>query len=176
MFNNARDVEANIQSETEMLIELQVVGLVALAMVLGAVIGFERELADKPAGMRTHMFVAGAAALLVALGDVLITRFDADFDSTVIRADPVRIIEAVVTGVAFLGAGTIIRHGTQSNTVEGLTTAASLLFTAAIGVSVALRQYTLAVSATILALVTLRIVHAIATRLMHLKTKSAKEK
>ncbi len=101
------------------------------------------------------MLVAGAAALLVALGDVLVRHFDVEMSNNVLRSDPIRIIEAVVTGVAFLGAGTIIRGG-ASDSVKGLTTAASLLFVAAIGICVALAQFVTAVGATLLVLITLR--------------------
>jgi putative Mg2+ transporter-C (MgtC) family protein len=128
---------------------------VGLAMVLGAIIGFEREVEEKPAGLRTHMLVAGAAALFVALVDVVVERFGVGLGVDLVRSDPVRIIEAVVTGISFLGAGTIIlRRGKQQ--VEGLTTAASILFTAAVGVCVALAQFVLAVGATLLVLGTLR--------------------
>ncbi len=76
-------------------------------------------------------------------------------DGGLVRSDPVRIIEAVVTGVSFLGAGTIVlRRGKRQ--VEGLTTAASILFTAAVGVCVALSQVVLAIGATVLVLITLR--------------------
>jgi putative Mg2+ transporter-C (MgtC) family protein len=120
-------------------------------MALGAVIGVERELSDKPAGLRTHMLVSGAAALLVAIGETLVT---ADvWPADVLQADPVRIIEAVITGVAFLGAGTIIRQG--EGHVEGLTTAASLLFVAGVGICVALHQLVLAAGVTVLALLVL---------------------
>jgi putative Mg2+ transporter-C (MgtC) family protein len=135
--------------------ELQILGWVALAMVLGAIIGYEREKADKPAGLRTHMLVAGAAALLVTLGDVVVARFDVALGRDLVQSDPIRIIEAVITGVSFLGAGTIIRHRGK-NQVEGLTTAASLLFAAALGVCVALSRAMLAVGLTLLVLVTLR--------------------
>jgi len=146
------------------LLELKILGHVGVAMLLGAVIGFERELADKPAGMRTHMFVAGAAALLVSLADILVVRFAEDYSSGLIRSDPIRVIEAIVTGVAFLGAGTIIRRGSRT-LVQGLTTAATLLFTAALGICVAVQSYVLAVGATALALLTLRLVHALEIRL-----------
>jgi putative Mg2+ transporter-C (MgtC) family protein len=56
------------------------------------------------------MLVAGAAALLVSIGDVFVTRFSVDLGSEVVRSDPMRIVEEVITGVSFLGAGTIIRH------------------------------------------------------------------
>ncbi len=155
----------------EYLLQLKILGYVALAMVLGAIIGLERELADKPAGMRTHMLVAGSAALLLLLGDTLLARFKDQFASDLIRSDPIRIIEAIVTGVAFLGAGTIIRRGNQT-AVEGLTTAAALLFTAAVGISVALKQILVAAGTTLFALGTLRLAHALETRL---RPKAGKE-
>lgn len=127
---------------------------VFVAMVLGGMIGWEREAADKPAGLGTHMLVAGAAALFVGLGDTLMTRLVTSEGHDVIQGDPIRLIQAVVAGVAFLGAGTIVRAG--KGQVEGLTTAASLLVTAAVGVSVAVGQYVLAVGVALLILVTLR--------------------
>jgi len=114
-------------------IEFQILAHVGLAMVLGAAIGLEREIKDKPAGLRTHMLVAGAAALFVALSDVVVRHFSTGLGGQLLRADPVRVIEAVVTGVSFLGAGTIIRRSAKRE-VEGLTTAASILFSAAMGV------------------------------------------
>lgn len=135
--------------------QLAILGTVLLAMLLGAVVGFERELLDKPAGFRTHMLVAGAAALLVAVGEILVEQQAATLEAQAVRSDPVRVIEAVITGVSFLGAGTIIRQAGESR-VEGLTTAASLLFVAAIGVCVALHQFVLAVGVTIIALGVLR--------------------
>jgi putative Mg2+ transporter-C (MgtC) family protein len=136
-------------------IQFQILAYVALAMLLGAAIGLEREIEDKPAGLRTHMLVAGAAALLVALGDVMIKHFNVALGSELVRSDPIRIIQAVITGVSFLGAGTIIRHS-STHQVEGLTTAASILFAAAVGVCAALSQLVLAVGVTALVLVTLR--------------------
>lgn len=142
------------------LAQLQILASVALAMALGAAIGFERELVHKPAGLRTHMLVAGAATFFVSLGDVVIQRFSVALGGALVQSDPVRIIEAVITGVSFLGAGTIIVHRAQGSTpsrqVEGLTTAASILFAAAVGVSVALSQWLLAIGATLLVLITLR--------------------
>ncbi len=136
------------------LMQFEIIGEVALAMLLGGVIGFERELADKPAGFRTQMLVAGAAALLVGLGDAMLLRFMADpkLNAT---GDPIRIVEAIITGISFLGAGTIFRRD-QSEQVQGLTTAASILFCAAVGISVALRQFVLALGVTVLALIVLR--------------------
>jgi putative Mg2+ transporter-C (MgtC) family protein len=101
--------------------QLYILGFVALAMSLGASVGLNRELANRPAGLRTHMLVAGAAALLVSLGDVLVRHFDMTLSNNMLRSHPIHIIEAVVTGVAFLGAGTIIR-GNATDSVEGLMT------------------------------------------------------
>lgn len=128
---------------------------VGIAMVLGALIGLDREFKDKPAGLRTHMLVAGAAALLVILGDLVIQDYASDVGDDLVRTDPIRIVQAVITGVTFLGAGTIIRSG-SGHRVEGLTTAASILFAAAVGISVALTHYLLAGGATLLVLATLR--------------------
>lgn len=140
--------------------QLQIVVSVAIATVLGGLIGTERELAGRPAGLRTHAILAAAACLLVGLGDVLVAHFVADFPSSVLRADPIRIVEAIVTGTAFLGAGTIFRHRGNAQ-VEGLTTAASLLLVAAIGIAVALRQLLIAGMVTVLSLVLLRLARAL---------------
>lgn len=129
---------------------------VLLAMALGGAIGLERELANKPAGLRTNMLVAAAAALLVSLGEATVTFFTSELDTpSILRIDTIRIIEAVVTGVSFIGAGTIIRRGSELE-VEGLTTAATLLVTAAIGIAAALRQRGLALAVTLAVIATLR--------------------
>lgn len=127
---------------------------VAGAMILGGIIGLEREFAGKPAGLRTHMLVTGSSALLVVLGDYMIQYYGSSSYIDAIRADPIRIIEAIVTGISFLGAGTIIfRSGKK--VVEGLTTAASILFAAAIGISVALDQFLMAAVLTLMVIVIL---------------------
>jgi putative Mg2+ transporter-C (MgtC) family protein len=121
---------------------------ILLASILGGVVGLEREVANKPAGLRTHMLVAASAALLIALGGVLVDLYD---DLEFLRTDPIRIIEAIIVGISFLGAGTIFQRE-QDDRVEGLTTSASILFTAGIGISVGLWQIPLAVGSTILIL------------------------
>jgi putative Mg2+ transporter-C (MgtC) family protein len=133
--------------------ELKVTGEVAIAMILGGLIGLEREAAHKPAGFRTHMLVAGAAALLVGLGHALVREFGQEVGR--LQSDPIRIVEAIVTAVGFLGAGTIFRRE-QSEVVEGLTTAAALLLCAALGVCVAVERFILAGGVTILTLIVLR--------------------
>lgn len=127
---------------------------VVYAMFLGGLMGLERELAEKPAGLRTHMFVAGASCLLVVLGEIMIAKYSSGTVVEAIQADPIRIMEAIITGISFLGAGTIIFRN-QDETVEGLTTAASILFVAAIGIAVALQQYILGAILTVIAIVIL---------------------
>lgn len=116
----------------------QIIGLV-IAIVLGGIIGIERELNHKPAGVRTHM--------IVALGACLFTYASISFG-----VDPARIASGIVTGIGFIGAGTILASGTK---IEGITTAASLWTTAAIGLLVGLDEFALASFATLLVLVIL---------------------
>jgi len=132
--------------------QIQVLAYVAISMVLGGLVGLDRQLADKPAGLKTHMLVAGSATLFVSLGQIIVLSYDVGPE--LMKTDPIRIIEAVITGVSFLGAGTIIKR--WSNKVEGLTTAATLLLVAAVGVCVALAQIPLAVGVALLVLLTLR--------------------
>jgi putative Mg2+ transporter-C (MgtC) family protein len=137
------------------LAQLRILGAVGISMLLGALIGIDREFADKPAGLRTHMLVAGAATLFMDLSDVIVSHFYSQFDHGILTANPVRIMQAVITGVSFLGAGTILRR--SSKQIEGLTTAASILFATAIGIAVALSQLVLAIGATLIVLVVLRV-------------------
>lgn len=134
---------------------------VVLALMMGGAIGLERELAHRPAGFRTHMLVAAAAAMFVGLADVLVGRFSIETYGEILRADPIRILEAIVAGVAFLGAGTIFRD--RESGISGLTTAASVLMASAIGVAIALGQIALAIGATIITLMVLRVLHRFET-------------
>ena len=112
---------------------------------MGGIIGIERELARKPAGIRTHMFVAGAATLVMAISILLIDQFNRTYDN--VQSDPVRVIEAIIVGISFIGAGTVLKSEKDHN-VYYLTTAASILFASAIGITVALERYWLAISLT----------------------------
>ncbi|HEX5837699.1 MAG TPA: MgtC/SapB family protein [Anaerolineales bacterium] len=128
--------------------ELQMLGKVVVAALLGGLVGIEREFAERPAGLRTHMLVGGTAAFFVMLANILLLSFE---PRDILTADPVRVVEAVVVGISFLGAGTILKyreHGER--VVEGLTTSASILSVAAIGIAVALDAYILAVGAALL--------------------------
>ncbi len=140
-----------------MSLQVNIVVNIALSMLLGALVGLERELENKPAGLRTHMLVAGAATLFVSLGSILVQHYVRYVGEAIVRSDPVRIVQATVIGVSFLGAGTIFFRQTH-NYIEGLTTAASILFTTGVAVAVALYQYVVALGATLLILITLRAV------------------
>jgi len=135
--------------------QLQLLGKVVFALLLGGAIGLERESADKPAGLRTHMLVAASATMLTGLGNFVVSELGVRSD--IIRTDPIRIIEAVITGITFLGAGTIIRYRGEGE-IEGLTTAASLLLVGALGIGIALNQFVLCVGVTIVMLVTLLVI------------------
>lgn len=128
---------------------------VVIASALGAIVGLERELANRPAGFRTHTIMAGTAALLVVLADYLVFEVLTDTGTAVVRADPVRIVEAIVVGVSFLGAGTIFRS--REDSIIGLTTGASLLMVAAIGIAVGIGLLYLAIAVTMLGLLVLRV-------------------
>lgn len=135
---------------------------VTLAMALGGVLGVERQSVGKAAGLRTHMLIAGTAALLVVLADGVAERFARASAEMRLQVDPLRVIEAIVAGVGFVGAGTIIRRAPDD--VSGLTTAASLLMTAAIGMSVAVGQIVTAAGVTALVLLTLTAMRALEPR------------
>ncbi len=137
--------------------QLSILAQLVVAMVLGGMIGLDREAAEKPAGLRTHILVAGASALLVSLGELVVKQLTGELGTVVIREDPIRIIAAIITGVSFLGAGTIIRQRSNGG-VKGLTTAASLLFVSVIGITVSLSEWFVAIAATILVLVILRLI------------------
>ena len=128
--------------------EFQMLGKIIIAALLGGLVGIEREFAERPAGLRTHMLVGATATLFVILADLLLSNFD---PRDIVTADPVRVIEAIVVGISFLGAGTILKYRQEGErVVEGLTTSASILSVAAIGIAVALDAYVLAVGAALL--------------------------
>ncbi len=115
-----------------MISDMELVMRIALAVLLGGVIGFERELRHKTAGFRTNILICMGSALLTIVS-IKITH---DYTSTV--ADPGRIAAQIVTGIGFLGAGAIMR---SRGSVIGLTTAASIWVTAAVGIAVGTGYY-----------------------------------
>ncbi len=135
-----------------------VVRLVA-ALVAGAIIGFEREVHNRPAGIRTHALAAEGAALFTMTA-VLIS-IEAD-KAGYGPSDPSRIVSTIVQGIGFLAAGLIFAHQQK---VRGLTTAAGLWVTAAIGVLCGTGLYFLAIIATIATTIVLAIVRILEDRM-----------
>jgi putative Mg2+ transporter-C (MgtC) family protein len=123
------------------------------ALVLCGLIGLERETRDRPAGLRTHMLVGLAAALYCLI--MLEVLAASDIFSDRISSDPLRLIEAVTSGVAFLAAGMII---VTRGKVKGLTTGAGLWLAAAIGLSTGFGFWMMAAATTALALVVIKLV------------------
>lgn len=121
-----------------------------VAMLLAGAIGWERERRDKPAGLRTHILIAVAACVFTLLGFELATITIESSER--LRVDPLRLIEAVTAGVAFLAAGTII---TGKGGVRGLTTGAGMWLAGAIGLACGMGEIPLAVLATALTLMVL---------------------
>ncbi|MGP1515101.1 MAG: MgtC/SapB family protein [Bacteroidales bacterium] len=120
-----------------------------LATILGVAIGFEREIHAKEAGVKTHLLVSMGSCLFMILS---IYGFDGLYDKEHSSFDPSRIAAQVVTGIGFLGAGTIIF---RKNIIRGLTTAAGLWVTCAIGLACGCGSYSIAITTTVLALVSM---------------------
>ncbi len=121
------------------------------ALVVGGLIGLERTYRGRPAGFRTHALVCLSTSLLMLI-TVYETRWFPDITQGRISLDPTRMAQGIMTGIGFLGAGTIMKEGSS---VRGLTTAASLWITAAIGILVGIGFFFPALFATVLTLVTL---------------------
>lgn len=121
-------------------IDIAMIIRVTIALVLGGVVGFERERGDRPAGLRTHMLVAAGSACF-SIASIY------GFDLQTKEADLARVAANVVSGVGFLGAGTILRDG---STIRGLTTASSIWIVASIGMLTGLGLVWLALYTTFL--------------------------
>jgi putative Mg2+ transporter-C (MgtC) family protein len=145
--------------ELELLILLRLV----IAAVLSGLIGYERERGGKDAGLRTHMLVAVGAALFVSFTDLFIIEYQpltppGPPGNFRVQIEPLATVEAIVTGISFLGAGTIFVAGRQGR-VKGLTTAASIWVTAAVGIAVGLERYVVATGSTLLILIILKVMN-----------------
>ena len=134
--------------------ELQFLVRLLIAAALAAVLGWEREHARKSAGLRTHMLVGIAAALYTSLAELSVSALPPGQQG--FQADPIRAIQAVAIGIGFLGSG-VIFVSRQEDRVHGLTTAASIWATAAIGIAAGLELYLLALGATAMLLFVLRV-------------------
>lgn len=136
--------------------EAEAVWRLLAAAVLGSMVGFEREVSDQPAGLRTHLTVALGAAVFGVVSTLGFSEFVTDQRDVNIQFDVTRVASQVVVGIGFLGAGMIFRAGSK---IRNLTTAASLWVTAAIGLSCGVGDIgvaTVATAALIVALLLLR--------------------
>jgi putative Mg2+ transporter-C (MgtC) family protein len=127
-----------------------------VAVLLGALIGYDRERQDSAAGLRTHMLVALGTALVV------IAAQQSEMDSEAVS----RVLQGIVAGIGFLGAGAIIKLN-EKEQIKGLTTAATIWSTAAIGIAAGLGQAVTAAAATLLALVILALLPRVEMRIAH---------
>lgn len=118
-----------------------------LACLLGGVIGYEREQTHRPAGFRTHILVCVGSALVMVTSEYLFRKY-----SGIVNMDPARLGAQVISGIGFLGAGTIMREGFN---VKGLTTAASLWTVCCVGLAAGSGYYEGAVLATLIVFLTL---------------------
>jgi putative Mg2+ transporter-C (MgtC) family protein len=141
----------------ELVMAVRVIG----ALVIGAAIGFERTFHGRPAGFRTHALVCVASALLM-LVTVYQSHWMTETPIDAIRIDPTRMAQGIMTGIGFLGAGVIFKEGL---TVRGLTTAASIWITAAIGILVGVGFYFAAVLGAVATLAVLAMFRWIERRL-----------
>ena len=137
---------------------------VVIAAVLGGLIGFDRERRNKAAGIRTHMLVAMGAALFMASAYLIADDLgDQDAGAVALRVDPTRMAQGIVTGVGFIGAGQIFQsHGN----VQGLTSAAGIWVTAAIGLLVGLGYYAVPIASTVLVVLVIGVLGALEARVM----------
>jgi putative Mg2+ transporter-C (MgtC) family protein len=126
------------------------------ACLLGAAIGFERDIHGRAAGLRTNMLVCAGAALFMLISVAMAELFSGGAESTGLRVDPTRIAAQIVTGIGFLGAGTIIKEGFN---IRGLTTAACLWVSAGVGMAAGAGLFELAILVTLAGLFTLVIVN-----------------
>lgn len=140
--------------------EVQMVLRLVLATVLGGMVGIERGKGDRPAGLRTHVLVCVGSTLFMLVsifgfGDT--TPVHTTVDDLGVRRDSARIAAQVVSGIGFLGAGTIIHEGLS---VKGLTTAATMWMVSAIGLAVGSGMYIVSIASTVLTLVVLTVLHS----------------
>ena len=138
------------------------------ATILAGVIGAERELSDQPAGFRTHALVGLGAATFAVISAYGFDALVSAGPTSVMRADVTRVVSQIVVGIGFLGGGAIVKYGTS---IRGLTTAATLWITAAIGTAAGLGAWVLSISATLIALATLTGLRPV----RHLLRRHAKE-
>jgi len=140
-----------------------ILGRLALAFLLGGIIGWEREYEDKPAGLRTFILVCVGAALFVLTVLEAVEQAQSMTRVGPTRVDPVRIISSIAQGIGFLGAGTIL---VSRGSVLGLTTAAAIWATSAVGVASGLGLWRIALAGTVLTFIALRVLGPLTPRIV----------
>ena len=133
-----------------------------LAAVLGAVVGLEREVHGRPAGIRTYLLLCMGSALIMVVSELLFFKYEAKGLTDILRADPGRIAAQAITGIGFLGAGVILRY---KDTIRGLTTAAAIWVACAVGLAIGAGFYLFGGAVTGLTLVSLVGLKALERRL-----------
>ncbi len=148
--------------------DMEILIRIVVSIILGSIIGFEREITNKSAGLRTQ--------ILVCLGSCIFTILSIYGFSTAVTlyplGDPARIAAQIITGIGFIGAGTVLRQGL---TVTGLTTASTLWIAAAIGMACGCGKLDIAIVCTVLAVVVLVLIRIIEFKLMPKNQKHMKK-
>lgn len=125
----------------------QIIMRLVVSAILGGIIGIERESSNRPAGFRTHILVTLGSALMMIISTT-------SFDPFVYNNDPMRLAAQVVSGIGFLGAGTVLKDG---DTVKGLTTAAAIWVCGGIGLAIGVGMYEAGIIATLISFFSLTI-------------------
>lgn len=136
---------------------------ILLSAIIGGIIGIEREAHNRPAGLRTHILVTTGAALIMLLSNY-------GFDYTVSKGDPARLAAQVVSGIGFLGAGTILRDGSN---IKGLTTAASLWVCGGLGLAIGNGYYLGALVTTVIVFISLSLLSGFEKKFINKNVKIA---
>lgn len=133
-------------------LELDITVKLLLAALAGGLVGLEREMHGRPAGLRTNLLVAVGSCVMVIVSEAFYLKYGMFGADTALRLDPSRVAAQIVTGIGFIGAGVILKEGAS---VRGLTTAASLWTVAGLGMAFGMGFYSLGIIATLLVLVSL---------------------
>lgn len=145
-----------------MVSEYEILFRLFLAAVLGAVVGLEREVHGRPAGIRTYLLLCMGSALIMVVSELLFFKYEGKGVADILRADPGRIAAQAITGIGFLGAGVILRY---KDTIRGLTTAAAIWVACAVGLAVGAGFYLFGSAVTGFTLVSLTGLKALERRL-----------
>lgn len=143
-----------------MIPDMEIILRLAIAAVLGMLVGFERERQNQPAGLRTHTILAIGACLAMTIS----INMAIQYVGSVLNGDPGRIAAQVISGIGFLGAGAILRYG---NSVKGLTTATSLWTIAIVGMAIGAGHYVAGVATTAMLLIILVLLNVLEKKLIH---------